>query len=139
MSAFKIEALENEQEAALIRACLNEFNFRLVPNDEHQTFNWIIRQEGEVLAGLLGDTYWGWLYISILWVNETLRGQGLGSQLLAKAESEAFARDCRNAHLEAHDFQALEFYQKRGYVIFGQLEDLPVGHIKYYLRKKLLG
>lgn len=139
MSAFKIEALENEQEAALIRARLNEFNFRLVPNDEHQTFNWIIRQEGEVLAGLLGDTYWGWLYISILWVSEALRGQRLGSQLLAKAESEAFARGCRDAHLETHDFQALEFYQKRGYVIFGQLEDLPVGHIKYYLRKKLLG
>ncbi len=134
---LQIELVENEAEARFIRERLNEFNFRLVPNDQHQTLNLVLKHGEEICAGLLGDTYWGWLYISILWVREDLRGQGVGSRLLAGAERIAFERGCRNAHLETHDFQALNFYQKHGYGIFGQLKDLPKGHTKYFLNKKL--
>ena len=35
-------------------------------------------------------------------------------------------------------FQALSFYQKLGYQIFGQLEDYPVGHTRYFLQKRAL-
>jgi hypothetical protein len=57
---------------------------------------------------------------------------------LAKAEEIAIQRGCKNAHLETHDFQSLDFYRRRGYVIFGKLDDLPEGHTKYYLRKSLI-
>lgn len=100
--------------------------------------NLIVKHQDAIVAGLVADTYWNWLYISLFWVNESERGHGLGSQLLAKAEEIALQRGCRNAHLETHDFQNLEFYQKRGYVIFGKLEDLPEGHIKFYLQKHLI-
>lgn len=133
----QFELVEDEAAVCLLRARLNEFNFRLVPNDRHQTLNLVLKHGEEIRAGLLGDTYWGWLYVSILWVREDLRGQGEGSRLLAEAERIAFERGCRDAHLETHDFQALGFYQKHGYQIFGQLEDLPQGHTKYFLNKKL--
>jgi hypothetical protein len=40
-------------------------------------------------------------------------------------------------HLDTMSFQALPFYQKQGYTVFGILEDLPEGHRRYYLRKDL--
>ncbi|MEA5079794.1 MAG: GNAT family N-acetyltransferase [Anaerolineaceae bacterium] len=136
MDDLKIVQFEGEAEAGFIRARLDEFNFRLVPADDHQTLNLLVRRGEVIVAGLLADTYWGWLYISILWVGEEIRGQGLGSRLLIAAEEMARQRGCSNAHLETHDFQALEFYKRHNYVVFGQLEDLPLGHTKYYLQKR---
>jgi len=132
-----IELLQSDAETQFIRQKLNEYNFERVAPDRHETLNLIARQQGRVIGGLVGDTYWNWLYISLFWVEENQRGNGLGSRVLARAEQIAIQRGCRNSHLETHDFQSLEFYQKRGYVIFGQLDDLPEGHTKYYLRKSL--
>ncbi|HEY9636555.1 MAG TPA: GNAT family N-acetyltransferase [Coleofasciculaceae cyanobacterium] len=78
-----------------------------------------------LLGGLIGSTYWQWLYIDIFWVHESCRGEGDGDSLLAAAEQEAVRRGCRYAHLDTFSFQAPEFYQKRGYVIFGELPDFP--------------
>ena len=134
----KIEISQSEADAQLIRQKLNEFNFNLVPHYNHEILNLVIRRENTLIAGLIGDTYWNWLYVSLFWVDERERDRGLGSQILAKAEEIAIQRGCKNAHLETHDFQNLEFYQKRGYVVFGKLEDLPEGHTKYFLRKHLI-
>lgn len=137
MDEMSIEEFQDAQLEEVIRERLNEFNFRLVPHYEHEPLNLLVRDGEEISAGLLGGTYWGWLYVSILWVREDLRDQGLGSRLLHKAEELAVQRGCQHAHLETHDFQALAFYQKHGYSVFGQLEDLPPGHIKYFLQKNL--
>jgi len=132
-----IELSQSEEETRFIRQKLKEFNFERVAPDRHETLNLVARSKDRIIGGLIGDTYWNWLYISLFWVEESQRGNGLGSRILARAEEIAVQRGCRNAHLETHDFQSLEFYQKRGYVIFGQLDDLPEGHTKYYLRKSL--
>jgi len=31
----------------------------------------------------------------------------------------------------------LPFYDKYGYVVYGELEDMPIGHTRYSLKKKL--
>ncbi|RQX83694.1 hypothetical protein DF034_05110 [Burkholderia anthina] len=41
--------------------------------------------------------------------------------------------------LDTFDFQARTFYEKRGYVRFGELPDYPVGHTRIFLTKKLAG
>jgi len=43
----------------------------------------------------------------------------------------------RHAHLDTFSFQAPDFYQQRGYQVFGQLDDFPPGHRRYYLTKEL--
>ena len=91
------------------------------------------------MGGLHGYTHWGWLFISHLWVAEALRGQGYGTELVARAEHEAARRGCRRAYLDTYDFQALGFYQKRGYEVFGLLEGFPTGHRRYFLQKRRLG
>jgi hypothetical protein len=34
-------------------------------------------------------------------------------------------------------FQALEFYQSRGYQVFGELNDLALEHSRYFMHKRL--
>ena len=93
--------------------------------------------QGTVVGGLTGGTYWGWLYITHLWVAEHLRGQDYGSRLLAEAEREALRRGCHHVYLDTQDFQALPFYQKRGYTVYGVLDDMPIGHTRYSMQKDL--
>ena len=132
-----IEISQSAEEAQFIREKLNEYNFRIVPPYDHQVLNLIAREQNVIVGGLLADLAWNWLYISIFWVAEQKRSLGLGTRLLTKAEEIAVQRGCKRANLETHDFQSLAFYQKRGYVIFGQLENYPEGHTKYYLWKTL--
>ncbi|TYQ27769.1 GNAT family N-acetyltransferase [Pseudanabaena sp. UWO311] len=95
--------------------------------------------DGHIVGGLVGETYWQWLYVDVLWVQDSFRGEGYGDALLATAEQEAVKRErgCKYAYLETFSFQALDFYQKRGYVIFGELTDFPQGYNRFFLKKDL--
>jgi len=97
-----------------------------------------VRDEtGAIVAGIWGWTRGGCCEIRTLWVHERLRGHGYGQRLLRAAEQEAQRRDCRQVVLDTHSFQAPGFYQKHRYEIIGQIEGYPLGHTKYYLRKRL--
>ena len=76
--------------------------------------------------------------IDAFWINEKDRGKGLGSKILKQAEDEAVRRGCKFAHLDSHDFQAIEFYKKNGYEIVGELQELPENHNRYLLKKQLI-
>jgi ribosomal protein S18 acetylase RimI-like enzyme len=89
----------------------------------------------QIVGGLVGDISWGWLHVDILWVAESYRQNGVGTSLMDRAEAEASAMGVQRAYLETTDFQALDFYKKRGYQVFAQLEDQPPGHVCYYIKK----
>jgi len=97
-----------------------------------------VRDEvGQIVAGLSGWTFYGWLAVDLLWVQEDLRGQGFGDQLIKAAEDEAIIRGCTQVQLDTFDFQGPEFYKKRGYQVFGVLDGYAGNHKRYYLRKYL--
>ena len=133
---MKREPSESEIEA--VRLGLKSFNDAAVGPDGHTPLNLLeLDEKGEVIAGLLGGTYWGWMYVDILWVHEQHRHQGIGTTLLRLAEEEAVKRGCHHAHLDTMSWQAPAFYQKRGYEIVGILPDIPKGNQKYLLTKAL--
>lgn len=133
--------LESESAPAdmqVVSEGLRQYNLRFAPPDGYLPLNVFVRAaDGRVLGWLLGNTYWGWLFVSTLWFEDSLRGQDLGTQVLRMAEDEARRRGCSSVHLDTLSFQALPFYQKQGYTIFGVLEDLPPGHRRYFLQKGL--
>ncbi len=88
-----------------------------------------------IIGGLLGDISWGWLHVDILWVDEAYRQDGIGTLLMDRAETEARTMGVQQAYLETTDFQALSFYEKRGYKVFAQLENQPPGYVCYYMKK----
>jgi len=91
--------------------------------------------EGALIGGLTATTYWGWLDIDDLWLDEGLRKQGIGSELMQMAEAEGVRRGCTQAQLSTFSFQAREFYEKLGYRVIGALHDYPPGSSFYWLRK----
>ncbi len=92
---------------------------------------------GQQVGGLVAATYWNWLVIDLLVVDEHLRGQGIGRSIMQVAETEAQQRGCAKAHTSTYAFQALTFYQSIQYEIVGQLVDYPAGYTLYWLRKDL--
>jgi GNAT superfamily N-acetyltransferase len=92
---------------------------------------------GAVTGGLWGVTSYGWLCIELLFVPAPARGRGLGSELVAQAETEALARGCRRAWVDTFEFQARGFYERLGYRLFGELPDYPAGSSRFFLQKTL--
>lgn len=91
--------------------------------------------QGMVLGGIVADIKWGWLHVDWLWIDEGIRKDGWGARLLATMEQYASDKGITHFHLETTSFQALPFYQKQGYTVFGELPDMPPGHISYFLKK----
>jgi GNAT superfamily N-acetyltransferase len=126
------------QDVMYVQNCLQEFNLLHAPADNYQPMQLFLRtEEKTILGGLLGETYWGWLHISYLWIDESLRKQGFGKQIMQIAEQEAVRRGCHSVHLDTMSFQALPFYEGLGYSVFGTLNDLPAGHKRIFLMKTL--
>lgn len=94
-------------------------------------------RQGSIVGGLSGSIARDWLHVDLLWVESALRGGGLGSDLLVRAENRARERDCVGIYLETYDFQALPFYERRGYEAFGVLEGRPRGSRQHYLAKRI--
>ena len=127
-----------EREIKYIREALDLFNQAIVGADGHTPLHVIERDEnGTPIGGLLGGTYWGWMYVDVLWVHEGHRGKGIGSRLLQAAETEARHRGCHHVHLDTMSWQAPAFYKKHGYTEIGVLPDIPSGHEKHLLMKAL--
>ena len=94
-------------------------------------------ESGAVIGGLWGQSVYDWLFIQYLAVPEALRGQGLGRELMSRAETVARERGCVGLWLDTFEFQARPFYEKLGYSLFGQIEDFPRGSRRYFLHKRL--
>ena len=135
---FGLEEAPAPETLQAINAGLRDYNLQYAPDDRYQALTVVLRQpDGAVAGGLIGATVWGWLYVEILWLEEAARGQGYGGRLLQLAEQEAARRGCGHCHLDTLSFQALPFYLKRGYTVWGELPDHPKGHTLYFLKKIL--
>lgn len=119
-----------------------EFNAQQVPFSQSEPFidlSYSLKTEDDLFVGGIRAFLYCWkcLYIDVLWIEEKYRHLGYGAKLIKKVEQEAIKQGCHLAHLDTFDFQAKDFYLKRGYEICGELEDCPPQHKRFYLRKYL--
>ena len=132
--------LENteSQKSQIIGDLIRSYNRSKREVAESEPLNLYIEDEhGEIMAGLVAETFGNWLEIEYLFVKEDIRGQGIGSQLLHQAESEAKKRNCRFAFVNTYQFQAPVFYQKQGYKEVFTLKDYPCTGQRHYYQKDL--
>ncbi|MCB0034880.1 MAG: GNAT family N-acetyltransferase [Anaerolineales bacterium] len=135
----EVHATRPSAEIAQIEDALHRYNVAHFGNDDATPVVVLLRDEtGHLYGGLVGTTYWQWLAIDLLWIDDALRGRGYGSQLLHTAETVARQRGCHSAHLDTFSFQAPAFYQQHGYEIYGTLDNYTAGQQRLYLRKRLL-
>lgn len=135
---IKVTDAVSEQDKNEIRQGLIKYNLLHLENKDVRELGIFIEDEqGEKTAGLVGETHGNWLEIEYLWVSEVLRGQGIGTRLIEKAEQVAKERGCQYAFLNTFSFQAPEFYKKLGYKEIFALENYPVTGKKFYFLKAL--
>ena len=126
------------EEIRMVGEGLYAYNNQHAPPGDFKRLGVFLRDaEGTLIGGLTGGTYWGYLYVGRLWTEDRFRKVGLGGRLLAEAEQEAQRRGCHSVHLMTGSFNAMPFYQKRGYLIFGELQDMPIGHTQYFMYKNM--
>jgi GNAT superfamily N-acetyltransferase len=109
------------------------------PEQWHRVGAFVRDADGAVVGGTIGETHWNWLFVSHLWVDDAIRGRGLGRDLMRAMEEAAVAAGCSSVHLDTHDFQALPFYEHLGFEQFAVLDDYPTGHTRHFLRKGIGG
>jgi GNAT superfamily N-acetyltransferase len=126
------------QDLDVVNAGLSAYNDQVLGSQQYEPMRLLVRDaKGQVVGGLLGELYYNWLYIAILWLHEDIRGQGIGRRLMATAEEYAASRGRTHVHVDTLDFQAPLFYQRLGYTVWGELGPYGDGHTRYYLKKTL--
>ena len=136
--SIALEADPKASDMNIVIKGLGEFNRRETGGATPEYLLATVRNDqGAVVGGLLGATYLGWLQIHSVWLPDELRGRKYGTELMAIAEGEALRRGCTRVLLETYSFQALSFYEKRGYTVVTRLPDFPPGGARYALTKDL--
>ena len=132
--------LENKasQKAQEIGNLIRAYNRSKREESESEPLNLYVEDEkGNLLAGLVAETFGNWLEIEYLFVKEELRGQGIGSKLLEQAENEAKNRNCQFAFVNTYQFQALDSYLSHGYKEVFTLQNYPYTGQRFYYQKDL--
>ncbi|GHA24674.1 hypothetical protein GCM10007989_20420 [Devosia pacifica] len=94
-------------------------------------------ETGETIGGLNGHAGYDWLFVQYLAVPPELRGQGVGSALLQRAEQWARERGLIGIWLDTFAFGAPDFYRRHGFSEFATIEGFPKGSRRHYFLKRL--
>ena len=94
-------------------------------------------ESGKTVGGLTARIAYSRMFVELLFVPETLRGQGFGEKLMRQAADVAREAGCTGIWLDTFSFQAPDFYKRLGYTEFGTLADYPPGFTRHYLHKPL--
>lgn len=96
--------LENKPDMKDIQALvqgLAEFNAGCANGEKPGYLIVTVRDaKDDLVGGLVGATYLGWLQIQVVWLKDSARGQGYGRALMDMAESEVLRRGDVNAFVE---------------------------------------
>lgn len=134
---FVLSDVANAEVEKAIREPLVAYNIARFGESDKRELNITIRDEDNtVTGGLVGHTARGWLYVQLLFVPETMRGQGTASKLLAMAEDEARKRGCVGAYIDTMNPDALRTYERCGFTKIGTLGPLSSGQSITWLEKR---
>ncbi len=134
---WKLDNMESERTqelATLIRAYNRS---KREPSTSEPLNIYVEDERGNLIAGMVAETFGNWLEIEYLYVSEDLRGQGIGSEILHRAEREAGKRKCKYSFVNTFNFQAPDFYKKHGYEEVFALKEYPYVSERFYYTKEL--
>ena len=140
MMTLHITNVNNDDMKNFVRDNVFYYNMEHFPDEikgRYQEIQLYLQDdENQVRGGILGETCWNWLEIHYLFVELSLRGQGYGRKLIQEVEKIALEKKCDFIKVDTLSFQALDFYKKEGYEVYGKIENAG-GHTHYYMKKEL--
>ncbi len=126
-----------QQDVEVIGQGLSAFNGEHVGASDRRRLAVLVKDAaGNTVGGISGSSSLGVLFLDLIYLPEALRGDGLGSRMLAMAEEEGRQRGCRSAMLVTLSFQAPDFYRRHGWRVFGEIE-CDRGTSRIFMTKQL--
>ncbi|HEY4459259.1 MAG TPA: GNAT family N-acetyltransferase [Pseudonocardiaceae bacterium] len=138
-SNFVLTDQPDDADLAVLEKGLDEFNEQAAGMLDRRALAVFVTDPatGRVVGGLSGRTSFGLWFVDYFYLPSSMRGSGVGSELLRQAENEALRRGCRAGFLYTINFQAPEFYRRNGWRSFGQIPGEPDGISRIYFTKDL--
>ena len=138
MAHVQVDTSRFDEVRQAVASGLTRYNDRFLPvqRDRHPFALSVRDDAGAVVGGLIGELRMDYLYVDLLWIDESQRGTGVGKRLIDLAEAEARKFGATHMHLSTWSFQAPDFYKANGFEEFGRIKDHPAGHDNIYLVKR---
>ena len=89
--------------------------------------------KGGIRAYKIGQTF----IIHLLWVDESMRGRGLGSDLMDRAHKCALDMDCGRMSVDTMSYQAPDFYEAHGYKEKARVSDYYEGYDRIFFERDI--
>ena len=126
----------DDDDAEVIQDGLDAYDEAYEPKVENVGFyKKLVDKDGKFIAGVIADADKGEsVFVEALFVEELLRRQGLGTYLMKEIEKFAKENDAPLITTSAGDWN-VGFFRKNGYLLRGELKDVPKGHDCYELYK----
>ena len=134
---FKLENVDSEKAKEIVNLIRSYNRINREPSKSESLNIYIEDDCGNLIAGMVAETFGYWLEIEYLYVRDDLRGKGIGSKILEKAEKESKSRGCKYSFVNTFNFQSPNFYKKHGYKEVFALNEYPYTGERYYYTKVL--
>ena len=134
---FKL-SIGNENDADVIENGIRTYSEAYEPEYESVDFyKKLVDKDGRFIAGVMADVDKGGNgFVDALFVEEPLRRQGLGTYFMQEVEKLAKENGASMILTNAGDWN-VDFFKKNGYLLRGELKDVPKGHDCYELYKNI--
>ena len=133
-----LETDDKDEVMQALMAGMKAFNGAAVPNlNSHKIVAAIRDDSGKVVGGVIGRLAGDSVYMEVVYTDDSVRGTGLGREMMLLAETEAKRLGAREAWLYTMSFQAKPFYERLGYACFGEVPVANGTHKRYFLQKAL--
>ncbi|MTW04708.1 GNAT family N-acetyltransferase [Duganella ginsengisoli] len=118
---------------------LDAYNQQALGYTDRRPLSVVVRDPdtGDAIGGITGRTSLGLAFLDLFYLPDSQRGAGLGTKILQAFEDEARRRGCSSAVLYTISFQAPGFYEKNGWVRFGEISSEREGVSRVFMTKKL--
>ena len=94
-------------------------------------------EAGTIVGGIVARVWMEQLYVSLVWIDDSLRGKGHGKTMMETVEARAREVGATSVWLNTLSWQARPFYEALGYTCFGENTLARGKHRRYFMRKEL--
>jgi GNAT superfamily N-acetyltransferase len=136
MPAISVERTVGKTKRAVLGGLIR-YNGEKMGRQKYRRFAVSLRDDKEIVGGIVGEVWASVLFIQFFWIEERFRGKGHGTALIEAIEQEARRFGAVRSYLDTMSVQAPDFYRARGYQAFGAIDGYPGGVTRHWFTKAL--
>jgi GNAT superfamily N-acetyltransferase len=137
MPRLQVETRHTAAKKAITKG-LEAFNRQAISYTSGRLVSVTLRDDSDgIIGGATGRSRGPTAFLELLWIDDSHKGKGSGTKLLAAFEDQCRRFGATQIYLDTYSFQAKPFYEKQGYRELGRIEGYFDGVDRYWMIKAL--